>query len=190
MRYTGDEHFKCETMPQDFCLSDFWSWFSSDLLNNITRGVLAEFIVCKALGLNTDGQRQSWNPFDLMFNGVPVEVKSSAYIQSSSFNQPEGVYSKPIFGIAPTHFQDEHGNIAFSRKSSVYVFCLLNCKDREKIDPLRLEQWRFYILPTSVLDEKCGEQKTITLSALAELNPVETDYYNLKSTVEQYAKAA
>lgn len=183
MKYTGDENFKCETMPQDFCLSDFWSWFSSDLLNNITRGILAEFIVCKALGLNTDEQRQSWNPFDLMFNGVPVEVKSSAYIQSW---QEGDKLSTPIFGIAPTYAKDSSGNIVRTHKADVYVFCLLDCKDRNVVDPLQLEQWKFFVLPTSVLDEKCKDQKTITLNSLNELCPVETDYYNLKSTVEQY----
>lgn len=42
-KFTGDEHFTYGDISKDFQLSDFWSWFSSDLLNNITRGILAEY---------------------------------------------------------------------------------------------------------------------------------------------------
>ena len=79
---TGNEHFYFEGMPAGFLLNDFWRWQSSDLLNNTLRGVLAEFIVAKALGINTNALRIDWEPYDLLFNGCKIEVKASAYVQA------------------------------------------------------------------------------------------------------------
>ena len=56
------------------------------------------------------------------------------------------------------------------------------------IDPLHLEQWKFYVLPTSILNEQCGEQKTLTLNALKALNPTEATYETLKSVIDNYAE--
>ena len=66
---TGNEYFYFDGMPTGYLLNDFWRWQSSDLLNNALRGVLAEFIVAKALGIDTNGPRFEWEPFDLLFNG-------------------------------------------------------------------------------------------------------------------------
>ena len=66
---TGNEHFVLDGMPAGYLLNDFWRWQSSDLLNNTLRGVLAEFIVAKALGIDTNGPRVDWEPFDLLFSG-------------------------------------------------------------------------------------------------------------------------
>lgn len=183
--YTGDEHFTFDGMPTNHLVSDFWSWFSSDLLNNITRGILAEYIVSNALGIDTSGMRQSWEPFDISFNEKKIEIKSSAYIQSW---HKDGQLSAPIFGIAPTYSYDNREVVKRSRKAALYIFCLLDCLNRNEIDPIKLEQWRFFVLPTTVLDERCGEQKSLTLNALKALNPTETTYETLKSVVMQYAK--
>lgn len=185
-RYTGDEHFTFDGMPTNNLLSDFWSWFSSDLLNNLTRGILAEYIVSNALGLDTTGIRQSWEPFDILYDGQPIEVKSSAYIQSW---QKEGQLSAPIFGIAPTYVWNDNTVAERKRKASIYIFCLLDCLNRDIVDPTKLEQWKFFVLPTSVLNEKCGEQKTITLNALKALNPIETTYETLKRAVDEICKS-
>lgn len=184
MKYSGDEFFKFND-TKEFTLSSFWSWFASDLLNNVTRGVLAEYIVHKALRLNTDEKRRNWDPFDLTFDGVPVEVKSSAYIQSW---QEGDKLSTPAFGIHPTYYEYEHGEGERARKAKIYIFCLLDCKDRAAINPLELKQWKFFVLPTSVLNEKCGAQKTITLNSLVTLGAAEANYGNLKSAVEQCIK--
>jgi hypothetical protein len=56
----------------------------SDLIDNITRGRLAEFIVASALGISIDGVRDSWAAWDLTIPDplIRIEVKSSAYLQS------------------------------------------------------------------------------------------------------------
>ena len=43
---------------------DFWRWSASDLLSNTMRGIVAEYIVAKALGL-TDQPREEWRAYDL-----------------------------------------------------------------------------------------------------------------------------
>ena len=38
------------------------------------------------------------------------------------------------------------------RHAQVYVFALLARTDKATVDPLDLDQWAFYVLPTAVLD--------------------------------------
>ena len=45
---------------------------------------------------------------------------------------------------------------------------------------MNLEQWDFYVIATAIIDERLGEQKTLRLSSLLKLNPIKTDYLNLK----------
>lgn len=66
----------------DFDVYGFWRWRCSDLVSNATRGVLAEYIVAKALGV-AEGVREEWASYDLTTpGGTRIEVKSAAYIQS------------------------------------------------------------------------------------------------------------
>ncbi len=66
----------------EFDLLSFWQWSASDLLSNATRGVLAEYLVARALS-DRASVRVEWDAFDAVTeNGVRVEVKSSAYLQS------------------------------------------------------------------------------------------------------------
>ena len=83
---------------------------------------------------------------------------------------------------------DDNEIVKRERKSKVYVFCLLDNLNRDTIEPLQLEQWKFYVLPTSVLNEHCGEQKTLTLNALKSLEPTEATYETLKSVIDNYAE--
>lgn len=82
MQKTGNEHFYFDGMPVDYRLHDFWRWQASDMLNNALRGVLAEFIVAKALGVETESPRVEWTACDLLFCGYKIEVKAAAYVQS------------------------------------------------------------------------------------------------------------
>ena len=44
------------------------------------------------------------------------------------------------------------------------MFALLHHMDRPTLDPMNLDQWEFYILPTEVLNARA--QQSITLGAL------------------------
>ena len=171
----GDDFFHRNGKKMDFNLGDYWKWSYSDLLSNASRGVLAEFIVAKALGL-TNIPRNEWKPFDLETKyQIRIEVKSASYIQSWKQNK----LSKINFNISPSYFWDYKTN-KFSgpkkRQSQVYIFCILKHLDKSTIDPLNIEHWEFYSIPTALLDEKVPNQKSISLSRLMKLGAKKIDY--------------
>ena len=180
--FTGTEPFLFHGDPVGIRLSDFWSWSSSDLLNNTLRGVLAEFIVASALGIDTSEAREDWAAYDLVTNtGRKIEVKCSAYLQSWSQKK----LSKITFSIRPARSwnSDDNYSAEIKRWSDLYVFCIYGCKDRRE-SPLQLDRWEFYVLSTASLNKRCGIQKTIALSSLLSLSPVKVTYEQLRETVE------
>jgi hypothetical protein len=183
-RKTGGEPFELDGKSAPFNLINFWQWSSSDLPNNTIRGVLAEYIVASALGCH-NGTRVEWDAYDLITKeGIKIEVKSAAYIQSWS----QSKLSSIKFGIQPTKGWDATTNITSDireRQADVYVFCLLEHKDQETINPLSLDQWEFYVLATSVLNERLGEQKSISLSSLLKLDPKVVAYGELSEAINQ-----
>lgn len=187
-RRSGGEPIRAkgETMGR---LGDFWSWACSDLANNTMRGVLAEYLVATALGAAT-GTRTEWDTVDIRTpEKWRVEVKSAAYLQSWAQSQPSDI----SFSIAPASGWDARTGTASAevlRRSDVYVFCLLYHQDKQTLDPLDLDQWTFYVLPTRVLDERCAVQKTIRLSSLKRLSPLETDFAGLPIAVATCAEGA
>ena len=84
----------------DGTLRNLWVWAYSDLVGNTERGRLAKFIVAMTLGI-TEGTSVSWDKYDLLSKeGIRVEVKSLAYLQSWG---QQNLY-KIIFGIQQTSF--------------------------------------------------------------------------------------
>lgn len=158
----GSERFRAHGSDLDFNVLDYWRWSASDLVGNTARGILAEYIVVRALAIPTDEQvRDEWAPFDLETReGIKIEVKSAAYIQSW---EQERV-SRISFGTPKTLAWDpESGTLSSEpkRHADVYVFALF-AQQEMPIDPLDLDQWQFYALSTSKLDDR----KSISLSAL------------------------
>lgn len=180
---TGDERFQYNGAALDSSVLDFWRWSTSDLLSNATRGRLGEFIVAMSLGL-AHGVRNEWDPYDLETqNGVKLEVKTSAYLQAWRQERP----SKIIFGIAPTYRWDDATakyDATQMRQADVYVFCLLAHTDQATVDPLDLDQWRFWVLPTQVLNEKAPTQKSITLSTLERLGATKSSFGDLAHVID------
>lgn len=167
---TGNEKLTYSGKELEFKLIDFWRWSVSDLLSNATRGRLAEFIVGTAMDINPDSTRDEWSPYDLLTEeGIRIEVKSSAYIQS--WKQKK--YSPITFSIKQSKYWDPETRMSTEAKrhADVYVFCLLKQKDQASIDPLHLDQWEFYVLPTYELDNYKRSQSSITLISLQKLTP-------------------
>ena len=172
-------------VKQDFSLVDFWTWSASDLLNNVTRGHLAEFIVAKSLGA-ADGVRIVWSAYDLLMpvgrgKDLKVEVKSSAYLQGWEQDK----FSLIQFDVRKTKALDQNTSRYIGtakRQAEVYVFALLKHKDRPTIEPLNLSQWDFYVLPTTTLDKAIGDGHSVSLKALEELTTA-VSYSKLRATV-------
>ena len=167
----GTEPFHAEGQPIGPTLVDYWRWSASDLLSNTQRGVIAEYFVATALG--TAGRpRDEWVSFDVVNeNGDEIEVKSAAYRQSWAQDRPSSIQ----FRIAPTHWlwNPETGDNKQldppRRPAKIYVFCVLGRKADLNPDPLNVAQWRFYVLPTAILDREVPGQKMIRLNPLKAL---------------------
>ena len=183
-RKSGTECFREGGSDLDFNLLDFWQWSMSDLVNNTTRGILAEYIVAQALGVSNDKTQDAWAPYDLDTPGeIKVEVKSSSYVQSWAQSRLSSI----SFDISPSHawdattgeFDDE-----YRRQADVYVFVVLTHQDQSTVDPMNLDQWKFYVLSTAALNEHFKDQKRLSLSGL-EKHASPVDYKGLEAAVSQ-----
>jgi len=169
---TGNEHLSGTGKT----LLDFWRWNGSDLASNATRGLLAEFIVASALGIDLSVPREEWSAWDLTSpegirpEGIRIEVKSAAYLQSWTQQK----LSRIIFSIRPARAWDSaSGKMAQEpqRSADVYVFCLLKHQDKETLNPLDMEQWEFYVISTDELNNYKRSSTSITLASISKTYP-------------------
>ena len=186
-RKTGAEPFRNSSEQLPFGVLDFWQWSCSDLLSNATRGILAEYIVARALAMGATGVRDEWAAYDLQTpEGIKVEVKSASYLQSwhqtklsnISFRTPRTLAWDPdtsVFGKVP------------ARQANVYVVAVLAHKDKSTVDPLDLAQWEFFVLPTTVLDQRVRSQHSITLPSLKRLAGQPVTFEHLGDVVRRTA---
>ncbi|MGH8604689.1 MAG: hypothetical protein ACREXR_18470 [Gammaproteobacteria bacterium] len=187
-RRIGDEPLHSDGYSLGLTLLDFWRWSSSDLVSNAKRGVLAEFIVASALGIILDGIRNEWDAFDLITpEGITVEVKSAAFIQSWT----QRSHSSIVFRVPKTRAWAADTNVQAKdarRQAQLYVFALLAHQDKTSIDPLNVKQWRFFVLPATVLDARARSQHSITLRGLEALAGAPVSYNALREAVYQTVK--
>ncbi len=180
----GNESLTYNGQNTNYKILDFWRWSVSDILSNATRGRFAEFIVGTAVGLNHENLRDEWDAYDLITDdGIKIEVKSAAYIQS--WNQKS--FSTISFSIKPARYWNTVPNMQRgepTRHADIYVFCHLKHKDQNTIDPLKMEQWDFYVLPTFRLDNYPRSQSSITINSLKKLtDPIM--YSDLKNEIDR-----
>lgn len=185
---SGEEKLSNNGINIQYSLLDFWQWSSSDILSNTIRGRFAEFIVGTAIGLNPKDIRTEWDAYDLTaVDGIKIEVKSAAYIQSWKQKR----FSAISFSIKPTRHWDAEtivqGDEA-KRHADIYVFCHLKHKDQDTIDPFKMEQWDFYVLPTYRLDDFNKNQSSISLKSVKELTQ-RIEYADLPTEIKRASKA-
>lgn len=177
-----NEPFKQGNTILNFNILEFWKWNQSDLVENRNRGILAEFIVKKALNLPST-TRLEWDNFDFETeDNIKIEVKSAAYIQAWE----QSKFSKISFGIAPTRKTLAKNQLSTEvcRQADVYIFCLLHHKDFKTINPMDMEQWTFYLVPTQVLNEKLPTQKSLGLYTLEKIGAKKCSFQHLKFEFE------
>ena len=169
----------------------FRRWALGDLVSNANRGVFGEWLVGQALGvIGEEEVRREWTAFDLRYKDVLVEVKTTG--RSQRWNRFERS-KRPSFDIAPRKWawdgeRDEW--VEFSppeRPAQLYVFCLhkpVPATNENVLDP---GFWRFWVIPTSTLNERLGSQKTVGLGTLNRLTePVGcVRWAELKAAVDQ-----
>jgi len=145
-------------------IKDFWQWTYSDLLISHNRNDLGLFLVANALEL-TKMPRIDWGGVELRYRNKKIAVKTSGYVQSWRQKKPKRV----LYDIAPKKGIDAktEDSLTFrNREAEIYIFCLLTEKEVSKIDVLDTNQWKFYVVRTSVLDENFNDKKKIGLRPL------------------------
>lgn len=163
---------------------DFWQWAYSDFLSNAQRGVLAEYIVGKALNCLKEN-RVEWDAHDLVTqDGIKIEVKSAAYVQSWQQERLSDlrfdIARKQSWFAETNTFSD-----TLERPADVYVFCVLAEKERQKIDPLDLHQWLFIVLPAETINNKLGEQKSVGLVTLERIGAHQVGFAELAVEIKK-----
>ena len=130
-------------------VGEFWRWAYSDLRSNVVRGVLAEFLVAKALA-DPSPLRDAWDNHDVTTaNGLKVEVKSSGYLQSWS----QSKLSSVSFGRLTGKSWVEGTGYSIEReiRADVFVFAIHICKVPDDYDPLDIAQWEFHVAPAAAV---------------------------------------
>lgn len=179
---TGQEPFTTAGVPAPLSLQGFWAWQGSDLLSNAQRGVLAEYLVAQAVG-DPSPVREEWATWDVETpDGLHIEVKSSAYVQSWHQTSP----SRIEFDVKPTTaLTKETGKYQgpAKRHADVYVFCLLAEQDPALVDPMNLDQWQFFVIPTRVLDAHSPTQQKMGLASVKRLAGTHVSWSGLDQRV-------
>ncbi|MFA5157877.1 MAG: hypothetical protein WC451_01635 [Patescibacteria group bacterium] len=165
------------------CASDFWAWAYSDLLQNTTRGVLAEYIVSFLLG-TVDEVRNPWDAYDLKLkNGKTIEIKTTAKLQA--WAQKE--LSKPNIVLSPTRFWDPKTGKMEEKatfNADYYIFCYFTAEDHKTANPLDLSQWQFYVFTKEQLITILNNRKSISLKNLEKQGIKPVGALELRKTVE------
>ena len=155
VRLTGSEQILSPGLDlQNATIFDFWQWSSSDLMSNSLRGIFAEWLIAKIIGIDLAGKkRDSWGGWDLETpEGVKIEVKTSAYIQAWD----QAALSKIVFsGLRAQTWAPATGySGTASYNADLYIFCLHTGTDRSTWNALDLDKWRFYLLRKEALVQR------------------------------------
>jgi hypothetical protein len=169
----------------DATVRDFWAWSTSDLRDDTTRGILAEFIVGKALEVETEF-RISFSNFDLRTpDGVRVEVKSSAYLQSWKQKKLSQIR---FSGLSARSYDEDAVRFGTEPeiRADVFVFAIQTCKEPEAYDPLDIDQWEFYVAAADAIRDL--GYRSIGLPTLRQLGTESVRYSGLRQAVRAAAR--
>ena len=187
--YGENDQFVCEGEPM-FSVLDFWRFGCSQLLG--MSGTIAEFLVCKALGIEKAENVNYWTAYDLSYRGKRVEVKATRFVHPWN----KRISQNRVFSIAPSNNRywselpgQDHATL-LARQSEIYVFCLNTDQDLSNPQPLNIDCWEFYVVPTFKINAYCTEygnpyQKTIRLSVVRKIAGKACHFRNLKQTIEE-----
>ena len=163
---TGNEKFTSNGHELDFSMLDYWRYKYSQIYD--LQDTIAEFIVEKALGLEKSYNTDYWTLFDVEYRNTRIEIKETSYYHA--FNTDGNISKQRAFGITKAYSEYKNPDSVFERQNDIYVFCLNIGNDKESSNPLKMENWEFYIVPTSIINEKCKDNKTISLGVVRELS--------------------
>ncbi len=154
--------FKSRGQELAATVGDFWVWALSDLQDNTTRGLLAEYIVATALEAELL-VRSSWADVDVRTpDGLGVEVKACARLQSWSQRRLSTV---SFGGLRGRSWHPERGYSATQDfRADAYVFALQTAESHEAYDVLNLDQWAFWVATRETV--KAHGARSVALSTV------------------------
>jgi hypothetical protein len=171
---------------QDIDLDDFRAWAVGNLVDNRNRGIFAEWLVGQALNVvNPNEPRSEWDLADLRYRERLIEVKASGRGQTWSQAAP----SIPRFDIASRIQAWDAATGTWEafdtprRVADVYVFCLHKPHPATNNNVADPQAWEFWVVATSELNHKLGNQRSVGVSTLDTLRP-KVVFPALRSTVD------
>lgn len=176
----GDEQFTCGGCSLGFGVLDFWRFQYASLHNQ--KECIAEFLIAKALEIENPYNADQWTLFDILYRNTRIEVKQTSYYHN--WNAEGKVSSKRTFGITKANSKYGENENSYERKNDIYVFCLNTGNTAEASNPLIMENWEFYIVPTSVINAECKDNKTVSLERVRKLASNKTDYSEIKAVID------
>jgi len=179
---TGKENFELNGKSVGFNMLDFWQFAFSSIYD--IQGEIAEFIVARALGIDVPHNKELWTLYDIDYHGVRIEVKETSYYHP--WNEDGKVSQSRKFGItmANSAYEDKEKPNRYERQNDIYVFCVVNGDTRGTSNPLVLDNWDFYIVPTSVINEKCKDNKSISLKRIQQLRYSPLKFNEIKNVID------
>ena len=177
----GNEMFSLHGRKLGIKVIDYWRFQYSNLIDNL--GYLAEFLVAKALYKDKPDNCIGWTPYDLNYREKRIEVKATSYYQT--WKEGHEITEQRNFSIRKT-IVDKESKVK-ERQNDIYVFCVDEGWDKRSSNPLYLENWTFYVVPTSIINDLCDNQDSITLSRLEKIETYGRGlkYDKIKETVDK-----
>lgn len=181
---TGKESITLGGESTDFTVLDFWRFQFSSIYH--MQEEIAEFIVSMALGLKAPHNKNLWTTWDIDYRGKRIEIKETGYYHS--FNEEGRVSQQRTFGITKAYSRYKDNQSDYKRQNDVYVFCLNIGDTREASNPLELNHWRFWVIPTETINRLCGDNKTISLVRIKKITGLNDGigYADLKAAIDKF----
>ena len=177
----GNETFKFNRKELGFNVKDYWRFQFSNLIDNL--GFVAEFLIAQALNKDEPDNAMGWTVFDAWYRNKRIEVKATSYWQA--WKKSHKISEIRNFSIRKTYIDYQNNKSEKARQNDIYIFCLDKGKTKETANPLNLKNWVFYVVPTKVINEQFGDQKTLSLKRLIKIEKygVGLTYDKLKETI-------
>lgn len=177
----GNERFTHNGNDLGLSVMDYWKFQFSNLIDNL--GFVAEFLIAQALNKDEPDNCMGFTLYDIDYRGRRIEVKATSYYQA--FKKSHIISEHRVFSIRKTHIEYQNSKSPLARQNDIYIFCLDKGRTKETANPLNLENWDFYVVPTKVINEQFGNQKTLSLKRLIKIEKygVGLTYDKLKETI-------
>lgn len=177
----GNEKFTYNNKELEFGIIDFWKYKYSNIWN--MKEYIAEFLIEKALGLEKSQNTDSWTLYDIYYRNKRIEVKETSYYHP--WNENGKISNQRIFGIsmANSNYENAKEENRFERQNDLYVFCLNIGETKKESNPMDIDNWEFYIVPTNTINKLCGKNKTISLNKVKAISK-KVDYFEIKKYID------